>query len=243
MKILKFTILTRTFVLGTLFLTLFFVATGAATAAHDHDHETAEVSQNANRLWCNEHGVYEDECFICHPELKSEVATDVETQKHDHGSADAAQNSNRLWCNEHGVYEDECFICHPELKSKVATDVKTQKHDHGSADAAQNANRLWCNEHGVYEDECFICHPELKSNTSEVPQTVLYCEEHRVPEQECGICHPELTASLLPGKGLKVRLESTESAAKAGVVTDFPDEDKAHAIHSILCQVSYNMNY
>jgi len=245
MKISKFTILTLTFVLGTLFLTLFFVATGVAMPTHDHG--PAEAAQNTNRLWCNEHGVYEDECFICHPELKSEVAADVETHKHDHdhGTAETVQNTKRLWCNEHGVYEDECFICHPELKSEVAADVETHKHDrdHGPAEASQNTNRLWCNEHGVYEDECFICHPELKSNTSDAPQKALYCKEHRVPEDECGICHPELTASLIPGKGLKVRLESTESAVKAGVVTAFPDEDKAHAIHSILCQVSYNMNY
>jgi len=245
MKISKFTILTLTFVLGTLFLTLFFVATGVAMPTHDHG--PAEAAQNTNRLWCNEHGVYEDECFICHPELKSEVAADVETHKHDHdhGTAETVQNTKRLWCNEHGVYEDECFICHPELKSEVAADVETHKHDrdHGPAEASQNTNRLWCNEHGVYEDECFICHPELKSNTSDAPQKALYCKEHRVPEDECGICHPELTASLIPGKGLKVRLESSESAVKAGVVTAFPEEDKAHAIHSILCQVSYNMNY
>ena len=61
--------------------------------------------------------------------------------------------------------------------------------------------------------------------------------------ENVGYATPELAASLKPGKGLKVRLESTESAVKAGVVTVFPDEDKAHAIHSILCQVSYNMNY
>jgi len=110
MKILKFTILTRTLVLGTLFLTLFFVTTGVATAAHDHDHGTAEASQNSKRLWCNEHGVYEDECFICHPELKSKVDADVAAPIHDHQPAEAAKNSNRLWCNEHGVYEDHLYM-------------------------------------------------------------------------------------------------------------------------------------
>jgi cobalt-zinc-cadmium efflux system membrane fusion protein len=214
MKTSKYTILTRIFVLGTLFLTLFFPLP-----------KCESINANEKR---------DDISF---------VATDVETPIHDHQPAEEVQNSKRLWCNEHGVYEDECFICHPELKSKVDTDVATPIHDHRPAEEVQNSNRLWCNEHGVYEDECFICHPELKSNTSEAPQTALYCKEHRVFEHECGICHPELAASLKPGKGLKVRLESTESAAKAGVVTTFPDEDKAHAIHNILCQVSYNMNY
>ena len=107
----------------------------------------------------------------------------------------------------------------------------------------RDSNRLWCNEHGVFEDECFICHPELKSNNSEVPSVDIYCEEHRVPERECGICHPELTASLIPGKGLKIRLKSPESAVKAGVVTTVPVEDKLPATHVVLCQITYNMNY
>lgn len=151
----------------------------------------------------------------------------------------------RLWCKEHNVYEDECTICRPE------SGAKTEK-------SKQDPKRLWCNEHSVYEDECFICHPELKSKvatdvemhkhdhgSAEASQNSnrLWCNEHGMYEDECGICQPQLTASLIPGKGLKVRLESTDSAVKAGVVTSFPDEDKAHAIHSILCQVSYNMNY
>ncbi|MCP5007899.1 MAG: efflux RND transporter periplasmic adaptor subunit [Planctomycetes bacterium] len=140
------------------------------------------------------------------------------------------RDSNRLWCNEHGVYEDECLICNPESVTKAE-------------ELSQNLNRLWCNEHGVYEDECFICHPELKLNKSKLPSVELYCEEHRVPEQECGICHPELTALLIPGEGLKVRLKSLESAVKAGVITIAPDEDKSPATHSVLCQVTYNMNY
>jgi membrane fusion protein, heavy metal efflux system len=116
-------------------------------------------------------------------------------------------------------------------------------HNKQTESVVRDSNRLWCNEHGVYEDECFICHPELKSNNSEVPSVELYCEEHRLPERECGICHPELTALLIPGKGLKVRLKSPDSAVKAGVVTTAPDEGKPSATHSVLCQVTYNMNH
>ena len=71
---------------------------------------TAET-RDPNRLWCNEHDVYEDDCCICHPELAAV-----------HGHAPAgeqeqkqARDPNRLWCNAHGLYEDECLICHPEL--------------------------------------------------------------------------------------------------------------------------------
>jgi membrane fusion protein, heavy metal efflux system len=116
-------------------------------------------------------------------------------------------------------------------------------HNKQTENVVRDPNRLWCNEHSVYEDECFICHPELKPNNSEVPSVELYCEEHRVPERECGICHPELSNSLNIGQGLKVRMESPESAVKAGVVTTVPDEDEPPAAHSVLCQVTYNMNY
>ncbi len=149
---------------------------------------------------------------------------------HNKQTESVVRDSNRLWCKEHNVYEDECIICRPELGAEAEK-------------SSQNPKRLWCNEHSVYEDECFICHPELKPNNSEVPSVELYCEEHRVPEQECGICHPELADSLIPGKGLKVRLKSPESAVKAGVVTTVPDEGKPSATHSVLCQVTYNMNH
>jgi RND family efflux transporter, MFP subunit len=151
-------------------------------------------------------------------------------EAHNKQTENVVRSPNRLWCNEHNVYEDECSICNPEsvMKSEVLS---------------QNLNRLWCKEHGVYEDECFICHPELKPNNSKVPSVELYCKEHRVSEQECGICHPELTASLKPGEGLKVRLKSLESAVKAGVIATAPDEDEPAATHSVLCQVTYNMNY
>ncbi len=149
---------------------------------------------------------------------------------HNKQTESVVRDSNRLWCKEHNVYEDECIICRPELGAEAEK-------------SSQNPKRLWCNEHSVYEDECFICHPELKPNNSEVPSVELYCEEHRVPEQECGICHPELTDSLMPGKGLKVRLKSPESAVKAGVVTTVPDEGKPSATHVVLCQVTYNMNH
>jgi hypothetical protein len=68
-------------------------------------HQKGEDKQNPKRLWCNEHGVYEDECYICHPELFPEGNT--------------IRDSKRLWCNEHGVYEDECYICIQSCFPKV----------------------------------------------------------------------------------------------------------------------------
>ena len=121
--------------------------------------ETVDVppeDRDPNRLWCGEHGVYEDECIICHPELAhSGIAVEI-------GLIDPPDNSlngpaivqetaagdrdpNRLWCGEHGVYEDECTICHPELAQTL-----------GAKEGV-----LQCREHRVPEQECGICHPEL----------------------------------------------------------------------------------
>ena len=106
----------------------------------------------------------------------------------------------------------------------------------------RDPNRLWCNEHSTYEDECFICHPELASKTKGDSRSDLFCEEHSVPEQECGICHPELIDTLLPGQGLKIRLESPESAMKAGVVTSIPTTGSSLSGFTVLSRVSYDQN-
>ncbi len=145
---------------------------------------------------------------------------------------------NRVFCLSGIIFLAFLFI-----QIKFMSGYANEVHNKQTESVVRDANRLWCKEHGVYEDECFICHPELTSKNSEVPSVELYCKEHRVPEQECGICHPELTALLIPGEGLKVRLESLESAVKAGVVTTAPDEDEPPVTHSVLCQVTYNMNY
>jgi cobalt-zinc-cadmium efflux system membrane fusion protein len=62
--------------------------------------------------------------------------------------------------------------------------------------------------------------PAAKAGAAEAE--ALMCEEHGVPEKDCGICHPELLADKPPGEGLKVRLPSAGSAAKAGIEVDEP---------------------
>jgi len=110
------------------------------------------------------------------------------------------REKGRLWCAEHARYEDRCWLCHPELR---------------------DASRAYCEKHALYEDECFLCHPELKkAAVTAAPAADLLCEEHGVLEKDCGICHPELLADKRPGEGLKVRLPSAGSAAKAGIEVD-----------------------
>jgi cobalt-zinc-cadmium efflux system membrane fusion protein len=144
---------------------------------------------------CAAHGAPKELCFICDATLREKA---------------------RLWCKEHSRYEDRCWLCHPELEDQ---------------------DRLYCREHSLYEDECFLCHPELlkKEGDASAPAAALdrgslpsgvggglMCTEHNVLEAECGICHPDLLVSV-DGRGMKVRLPSAQSAAKAGIVTAKPE--------------------
>ena len=128
------------------------------------------------------------------------------------------RDEGRLWCREHSRYEDRCWECHPEL---------------------QDEDRLWCREHSLYEDECFLCHPELLEEASAAG---LMCNEHRVPEEECGICHPELLAQDSSRPGLKVRLQSAESAVMAGVVLGTADVQPMGDGVSCLAEFEFNQN-
>jgi cobalt-zinc-cadmium efflux system membrane fusion protein len=164
---------------------------------------TAQEQRDPDRLWCKEHDVYEDECFLCHPEMKP-----------DPDSLDP----DRLFCKEHGVYEDQCFLCHPELKGKIkpkkkAADAEPARcKEHGVYEGQcflcdpalmpdpkkLDPDRLFCKEHGVYEDQCFLCHPELKDKKPKkaaTPAEPARCKEHGVYEDECFLCHPEIKPS------------------------------------------------
>jgi cobalt-zinc-cadmium efflux system membrane fusion protein len=120
-------------------------ATKTVRAAAQISADHSEEARDPSRLWCNEHSIYEDECFICHPELASKQTLNLVQD----AQGDATRDPNRLWCNEHSIYEDQCLICHPELANQKP---------HAEATAAGS---LMCNEHGVLEKECGICHPEL----------------------------------------------------------------------------------
>lgn len=121
------------------------------TVAHTHavEGETCFICEaskrDPGRLWCREHGRYEDRCWLCHPEL---------------------EDPDRLYCKEHGLYEDECFLCHPELRPDDAgADEPDQgegdghaSHEHGGGEG------LFCTEHGLPEAQCAICQPQLAAD-------------------------------------------------------------------------------
>lgn len=183
-----------------LFVTLiagFLPSAQAEPATTSSPGTTADGAQHdPQRLRCNEHDTYEDECFICHPELREK---------------------GRLWCSEHGRYEDRCFLCHPELRDE--TRPYCEKHF-----LYQDECHLCRPELKKRSSNApSATRPVLGDVEAGGTQPLLMCKEHGVPEAECGICHPELAASLPAGAGLKVRLPSAESAQKAGIETAMPE--------------------
>lgn len=126
-------------------------------------------------------------------------------------------------CAAHGAPKELCFICDPSLREK---------------------GRLWCEEHSLYEDECFLCHPELADERSDATAagSDLFCYEHGVPERECGICHPELLARGPARQGLKVRLASASSAAKAGVVVKTAEVQEMKDGVECFAELRFNQN-
>ncbi len=126
-----------------------------APTAHAHDAPDAKcylcdaAIREPGRLWCREHGRYEDRCWICQPQLR---------------------DKSRLYCKEHFLYEDECHLCRPELLKEVpqpAPDSKSgasrDNQDQSPQIQATSAPALFCNEHRVFERECGICQPQLAS--------------------------------------------------------------------------------
>jgi hypothetical protein len=64
--------------------------------------ETATAEHNHDEWWCNEHGVPEEICALCHPKLAAKFKADGD------------------WCKLHDRPNSQCFICHPELEVKFA---------------------------------------------------------------------------------------------------------------------------
>jgi cobalt-zinc-cadmium efflux system membrane fusion protein len=90
--------------LGCALLSTLLAASAGAAAGEQHGPAAIPAAaRDPGRLWCNEHGVYEDECTICHPELATEPAKPAGPM-----------------CDEHRLRESECGICHPELAAGLA---------------------------------------------------------------------------------------------------------------------------
>jgi len=178
--------------------------------------------REAGKLWCQEHHRYEEECYICHPDLipKAATAFDVDDVPSLNLPADQRE-AGKLWCKEHNRYEDECYLCHPELApSPTSTPTSTPEQPSTKSE-----------KHGL----------SSRANTGGAA-SVLMCNEHQVPEIECGICQSEGLAGLSVGEGMKIRFASNQSTSKAGVQTGYPVESSINSAQEMLGQVSFNRN-
>jgi cobalt-zinc-cadmium efflux system membrane fusion protein len=125
-------------------------------------------------LFCQEHGVPEKFCTLCHDELKSKL----------------------VQCAEHGLPEEICTLCHPEAKEKYAIAALCT---HGLPQhfctqcnpslRAEEAPGDWCLKHLVPQSLCTLCSPEREKSLE-------MCAKHALPALLCTICRPELASSL-----------------------------------------------
>lgn len=122
--------------------------TEATTVAADRQPPTPQ--RDPNRLWCREHDRYEDECYICHPELDPNRADNHED--HDHARHDhAKEQSGDPTHDDRADHGDDDHDDHAG-------------HDHGDDAGETHSYRgsmLWCNEHNLAETNCGICQPQL----------------------------------------------------------------------------------
>ncbi|MBD3368377.1 MAG: efflux RND transporter periplasmic adaptor subunit [Candidatus Eisenbacteria bacterium] len=70
----------------------------------------------------------------------------------------------------------------------------------------------------------------------------VYCGEHDLYEAECGICQPGLAHGLKPGEGLKIRLPSEASEAKAGIIARRPHRGPAATTVFAVGQLEFDQN-
>lgn len=123
---------------------------GVFSLGNDHDdHEDFDINdvpslnlppeqREPGRLWCRGHNRYEDECYLCHPELMPNAGRargasserephceDDHDHDHDHVHSHShgghGMRDGVLWCGEHGVAEMECGICQPQLLAGLQT--------------------------------------------------------------------------------------------------------------------------
>lgn len=99
------------------------------------------AERDPNRLWCREHGVYEDECLICHPEIAGGAEVEDDHAGDEHAAHEGESHGTRnavLWCNEHDFAEEDCGVCQPQLLADkpVGSGLKIRVSSDASAELA-----------------------------------------------------------------------------------------------------------
>ena len=76
--------------------------------------------EEKGRLYCEEHGLYEDECSLCHPELKNDSEGEKAPKTKKSSKLDVpTRTAPGLFCREHEVPEAECGICQPQRTAEL----------------------------------------------------------------------------------------------------------------------------
>ncbi|MBD3420688.1 MAG: efflux RND transporter periplasmic adaptor subunit [Chitinivibrionales bacterium] len=197
-------------------------------SSHHHDH-----SKHAGEV-CDAHHAPKNRCFICDASLRDPKRLWCKGHARYEDRCwlchPELQDKSRLYCSKHGLYEDECFICHPKeaggvSRQQTGTHAGSASHPAGIGDDDHGHGG---HEHGSH------------AQTSAAEVSRLYCREHQLYEAECGSCHPDLIEKLSPGKGMKVRFMSKESAAKAGISCGSTQELGSAEGRSWPCRVTFD---
>jgi hypothetical protein len=78
------------------------VLTGCGKSANKGAEATAAAEHSHEGWWCDEHGVPEEVCTLCHPNIARNF------------------KSKGDWCEKHDRPNSQCFICHPEKQAEFA---------------------------------------------------------------------------------------------------------------------------
>lgn len=119
----------------------------------------ASASASAGEGLC-EHGVAEELCPKCHPELAS------------------VYQSNGDWCGEHGMPESFCPTCHPEAKGRPVEGAPKKKADGGAAaKAPKDGTRVQLKSAAIVEGAGFETVKAVKAppkTSARFPARIVY---------------------------------------------------------------------
>ena len=163
-------------------------------------------------LFCEEHGVPERFCTLCHEELKKTL----------------------MLCKEHGdIPEDICTLCHPEVEKKHKIEMCPKGHGlpkHFCAECGTGPSAAldlpddgWCATHNTPETLCAECLADPESH-------VRTAAERTSTAKVCRVSLPT------------VRLASARLAQQVGMETaPVVEEDHAHSL-SANAETAYDAN-
>jgi len=88
-------------------IALIFFSVAACSKSGDKTSAIAETEGGATGhshegWWCDEHGVPEEVCALCHAKLVGDFKAKGD------------------WCEKHNRPDSQCFICHPEKEAEFA---------------------------------------------------------------------------------------------------------------------------